>query len=114
MAAFESEIRKFIRRDAPPVRQSDGELQQRVEPISDRRSAQIHSASEDAIACIDRVILDLQDVRNMLRSEAERLHHEVNNYLDLSHAAKIAARAIAESLAKSRIVPGNLDRPAAE
>ncbi len=107
-------MRKFIRRDGPPVDQSDGDVPQRGGPISDKLSAQVCSASNDAVEYIDRVILDLQDLRNMLRSEGERLDHEVNSYLKLSHAARTAARPVAEGLAKLKIVPGNFDRPAAE
>jgi len=114
VAAFEREMRNFVRRDASIVRQTDGEASPTSEPVSDRLRRQLQLASNDAVECIDRVILDLQDIRNTLLHEGQRLEHAVNSYLELSHAAKNAARAIAENLAKWKMAPGNFDRPAAE
>jgi hypothetical protein len=114
VAAFEREMRNFIRRDGSVVRQADGEVSQASEPASDMLRVQLQLASNDAVECIDRVILDLQELRNTLRREGERLERAVNSYLDLSHAAKKTAREIAENLAKWKMVPGNLDRTAAE
>ncbi len=39
---------------------------------------------------IDRVILELQSVRDMLRKEGDRVSREVAGYASLSHAAMTA------------------------
>ena len=47
---------------------------------------------------IDRVILELQSVRDMLRNEGDRVSREVAGYASLSHAAMTAMTVIADSL----------------
>jgi hypothetical protein len=47
---------------------------------------------------IDRVILELQAVREMLRSEGERVGREIAGYASLSHAAMTAMKVIGDSL----------------
>ena len=47
---------------------------------------------------IDRVILELQGVRDMLRAEGDRVSREVSGYASLSHAAMTAMSVIADSL----------------
>ena len=111
VAACESEISQ---RDVPLIHQPDDEARQTSGPAADKLRALIGSASNDAIDCIDRLILDLQDVCTNLRHKGERLEREVNSYVHLCDTAKLAARAIAESLVKSKTAPDELDRPAAE
>ena len=114
VAALEAEMRKFIRRDACLAHRIDNGVPQTDEPAAGKLNAKIYSATNDAIECMDRIILDLQDVRNTLCREGECLEREVNNYVNLSHTAEIAARLIAENLAKLKMAPGDFDRPAAE
>ena len=114
VAACESEIRRFNQRDVPLIHQTDDEARQTSGPAADKLRALIGSASNDAIDCIDRLILDLQDVCTNLRHKGERLESEVNSYVHLCDTAKLAAQAIAESLVKSKTAPDELDRPAAE
>jgi hypothetical protein len=47
---------------------------------------------------IDRVILELQGMRDMLRNEGERVSREIAGYASLSHAAMTAMKVIADSL----------------
>ena len=114
VAAFEDEIRKFIRRDGLPVERMSSQAPEAGALATDGLRAQIRSTSNDAMECIDRVISDLQEVRHMLGRERERLEREINHYANLSQAAQNAARAIAESLAKLKMTPSNFERPAAE
>jgi hypothetical protein len=114
VAACESEIRRFNQRDVPLIHQTDDEARQTSGPAADKLRALIGSASNDAIDCIDRLILDLQDVCTNLRHKGERLEREVNSYVHLCDTAKLAARAIAERLVKSKTAPDEFDRPAAE
>jgi hypothetical protein len=43
---------------------------------------------------IDRVILELQGVRDTLRSEGERVSRDISGYASLSHASMSAMRVI--------------------
>jgi predicted RNase H-like nuclease len=47
---------------------------------------------------IDRVILELQDLRDTLRKEGERVSHEVARYTRLNQASMSAMKSIADSL----------------
>ena len=47
---------------------------------------------------IDRVIRALQDVREMMRKEGERVSREVAGYASLSHAAVAAMKVMADSI----------------
>ena len=51
---------------------------------------------------IDRVIAELQTVRDMLRHEGERVSREIAGYASLSHAAMTAMKVIGESVSNGR------------
>lgn len=114
VAAFENEIRKLIRRDELPVERMSSQAPAAGALAADGLQARMRSTSNDAMGSIDRVISDLQEVHHMLGRERERLEREINDYANLSHAAQNAARAIAESLAKLKMTPSNLERSAAQ
>jgi hypothetical protein len=92
--AFEGEVREFIRRDVAFLRRP----RQDVEPAADSLSSLIRRVSGASMEEIDRVILELQGVRDMLRSEGDRVSREIAGYASLSHAAVTSMRVIAESL----------------
>ena len=54
---------------------------------------------------IDRVILELQGVRDMLRSEGERVSREIAGYASLSHASMTAMKVIGDSLKQWKNAP---------
>ena len=62
---------------------------------------------------IDRVILELQGVREMLRNEGERVSREVAGYASLNHASLTAMRVIADSLAQWKSMPHGSSRHSA-
>ena len=66
----------------------------------DNVNALIWRVSGASMEEIDRVILELQGVRDMLRQEGERVTREVAGYASLNHAANTAMKVIAESLAQ--------------
>jgi hypothetical protein len=47
---------------------------------------------------IDRVIRELESVRDMIRNEGERVSREIAGYASLSHAAITAMKVIADSV----------------
>ncbi len=53
----------------------------------------------------DRVILELQSVRDMLRGEGERVSREIAGYASLSHAAMTAMKVIGDSLTQWKSAP---------
>ena|SRR5215471_1336795 len=113
-AAFEGEIREFVRRDVTFLRRQRNEADQASEPISDNLHALIRRVSGASMEEIDRVILELQGVRDMLRSEGERVGREIAGYASLSHAAMTAMKVIGDSLMQWKNAPSNSDPRAAE
>ena len=96
--AVEGEIREFVRRDVSFLRRQRGEVEAGGDPVSDNLNSLIRRVSGASMEEIDRVILELQGVRDMLRNEGERVSREIAGYASLSHAAMTAMKVIADSL----------------
>ena len=106
---------QFVRRDVEFLRrhQRNNETEQASEPIVDNLNVLIRRVSGASMEEIDRVILELQGVREMLRSEGERVGREIAGYASLSHAAMTAMKVIGDSLTQWKNAPSNSgDRPA--
>ena len=104
--AFEGEIREFVRRDVAP-RRPRPETEAPGEPVADNLNALIGRVSGASMEEIDRVIADLQAVREMLRHEGERVSREIAGYASLSHAAMTAMKVIGESVSQWKSAPGH-------
>ncbi len=94
--AFEGEIREFVRRDVARRPKSDETLNDAA--VAENLSALIRRVSGQSMDEIDRVILELQSVRDMLRQEGDRVTREVAGYASLSHATMTAMSVIGDSL----------------
>lgn len=108
---FEGEIREFIRRDVSLRRST------RLEPEASSPGGSINGLLDrvagTSIDEIDRVIGELQAMRDTLATEGERVQHEVAQFANLSQAAMASLRLIAESLDRWR-EPEETPSPAAE
>ncbi len=62
------------------------------------RQALIRRVADASTEEIDRIILQLQGVRDMLRNEGERVSREISKYASLNHASMTAMRVIGDSL----------------
>jgi hypothetical protein len=114
--AVEGEIREFVRRDVAFLRRQRVEPDAGADPVSDNLNSLIRRVSGASMEEIDRVILELQGVRDMLRNEGERVSREIAGYASLSHAAMTAMKVIADSLKQWKDGPnvsGPGDRPSA-
>ena len=101
-AAFEGEIHELIQRVAVPSRQRS-EANAPAENIN-ALIQRVAAASTDEI---DRLILELQGVRDMLRSEGERVSQAISGYASLSHASMTAMKVIGDNLRQWRDAPIN-------
>ncbi len=107
--AVEGEIRDFVRRDVAFLRRRndvDGD-----EAVSDNLNSLIRRVSGASMEEIDRVILELQGVREMLRNEGERVSREIAGYASLSHAAMTAMKVIGDSLKQWKESPNAQAEP---
>jgi hypothetical protein len=94
---LEGEIREFVRRDvaiAEPRRQSqtDGEL------VASNVGSLLHHVSLNSVQEIDRLIAELETLKDRLRHAADHVHRRIVDYASLSQATVESTRVIAESL----------------
>ncbi len=97
LSDVEGEIREFVRRDVAFLRRQRNDVDG-TEAVSDNLNSLIRRVSGASMEEIDRVILELQGVRDMLRNEGERVSREIAGYASLSHAAMTAIKIIGDSL----------------
>jgi hypothetical protein len=104
--AFEGEIREFVRRDVSFLRKPrpDGEPVQ-TDPVTENLNSLIRRVSGASMEEIDRVILELQGIRDMLKAEGDRVGREIAGYASLSHASMTAMKVIGDSLEQWKSVP---------
>jgi hypothetical protein len=91
----EGEIRAFVRRDVSLFRSRRPDS---GEGAVDNISSVIERVSGASVAEINRVIDELTRVRDMLRSEGERVQREISGYASLSQAAMTSMKIIADSM----------------
>jgi hypothetical protein len=96
--AFEGEIREFVRRDVAFVRRQRGEADTGVDPAADSLNTLVRRIAGASMEEIERVILELQAVRDTLRSEGERVSREISGYANLSHTSITAMKVIGDNL----------------
>ena len=106
-AAFEGEIREFIRRDTTSPRRQRSEGDAAADAPAESINTLIRRVAAASTEEIDRVILELQGVRDMLRSEGERVSQDISGYASLSHASMTAMKVIGDSLKQWRDGPVN-------
>jgi hypothetical protein len=99
----EGEIREFVRRDvATSLRrqpESDSEM------VAGNINSLLQRVAGTSVQEIDKLITELQTLRDMLHSEAARVQREIVEYATLSQAALQSTKIIAESLTSWKKVP---------
>ena len=103
--AVEGEIREFFRRDASFLHRQRSEVDAANDPAAENLNALTRRVAGDSMEEIDRVIRELESVREMLRNEGERVSREIAGYASLSHAATTAMKVITDSLTQWKSVP---------
>ncbi|HWM84042.1 MAG TPA: hypothetical protein VNQ56_18435 [Pseudolabrys sp.] len=116
-AKVESDIREFVRRDqfAPRrLREGPTAALPSAPQLPDAKASPqttndindlIRRVSGGSMEEIDKVIQELQSVRDMLRSEGERVTREISGYASLNAAAMTAMKIIAESMSQWKTPP---------
>ena len=99
----EGEIREFVRRDvASNLRrqpESDSEM------VASNISSLLQRVAGTSVQEIDKLIGELQTLREMLHAEGARVQREIVEYATLSQAAMQSTKIIAESLTHWKKVP---------
>jgi PleD family two-component response regulator len=100
----EGEIREMVRRDVAQFRkphETGGEV-----GVSNLNSL-IQRVSGTSVLEIEKLISELQTLRDYLQNEGQRVQREITEYAHMSQAATKSTKIIAESLAQWKSAQGN-------
>jgi hypothetical protein len=98
----EGEIREFVRRDVATLRrhpENDSEL------VASNINSLLQRVAGTSIQEIDKLIAELQTLRDRLTTEAARVQREIVEYATLSQAAMQSTKIIAESISSWKKIP---------
>jgi cation transport regulator ChaC len=101
--AVEGEIRDFVRRDVATSLRRQPESESEL--VANNIGSLLQRVAGTSVQEIDKLITELQTLRDMLHSEAARVQREIVEYATLSQAALQSTKIIAESLTHWKKVP---------
>ncbi len=96
VAEMEGEIREFVRRDVATLRRPEGES----DAVANNINSLVQRVAGTSIQEIDRLIGELQTVRELLHNEGVRVQREIAQYAHLSQSAMQSTKIIADNLAQ--------------
>jgi hypothetical protein len=94
-SAVEGEIREFVRRDVAQQRRTP---EAESEAVANNIGSLLQRVAGSSVQEIDRLITELQTLRELLQSEGLRVQREITEYAHLSQSAMQSTKIIAESL----------------
>jgi len=98
----EGEIREFVRRDIATFRRQP---ENESEVVANNIGTLLQRVAGTSVKEIDKLIVELQTLRDMLNSESTRVQREIVEFATLSQAAMQSTKIIAESLTHWKRVP---------
>ena len=98
----EGEIREFVRRDIATLRRQP---ESESEMVASNIGSLLQRVAGTSVQEIDRLIVELQTLRDMLHTEGARVQREIVEFATLSQAAMQSTKIIAESLTHWKKVP---------
>jgi hypothetical protein len=110
-AQVEGELGELIRRDIAPLRRP-----QLVEPNGDPAVSHVNSlidrVSGGSVKEIERLIAELQSLRDFLLNEGQRVQREITGYAQMSQSAISSTKIMVESVAKWKVAIDTARKPA--
>ena len=94
-ATFEGEIREFIRKDIAPTRRVPAEAS---EFAVNNVNSLVQRVAGTSLQEIDNLVVELQNLRDYLVSEGERVQREIAGYGELSKATLRSAKLITDTI----------------
>ena len=95
--AVEGEIREFVRRDGASLRrapENDSEM------VANNISKLLQRVAGTSVQEIDRLIAELQTLRQLLNDQGARVQREITEYAQLSQSAMQSTKIFGESLSQ--------------
>jgi hypothetical protein len=99
-SAAEGEIRDFVRRERDPALGRRSRLQAggTADIDTENITSLIQRVAGSSVAEIDRLIAELQSVRDYLQAESDRVQRETTRFTHLSQTALASVKIITESM----------------
>jgi hypothetical protein len=101
-AQVEGEIREFVRRDVTMLRRSP---ENESEMVANNVASLLQRVAGTSVRDIDKLIVELQTLRDLLQAEGARVQREIVEFASLSQGAMQSTRIITESLTHWKKVP---------
>ena len=98
VVAVEGDIREFVRRDSASLRRTAPEADSEL--VANNISILLQRIAGSSVQEIDRLIVELRSLRDVLHQEGSRVQREIAEYAQLSQSAMQSTKVIAESLGK--------------
>jgi len=92
----EAAIREFVRQDVTQVRRpaaGDGSAE-----VATNINSLVQRVAGSSLREMQNVIWELENLRDFLQSEGERVQREISNYAQITQAAMSSTRTIADSM----------------
>jgi len=93
----EAAIREFVRQDVTQVRRvapaADGSAE-----VATNINSLVQRVAGSSLREMQNVIWELENLRDFLQSEGERVQREISNYAQLTQAAMSSTRTIADNM----------------
>jgi len=99
----EAEISEFVRRDV--VTNRERQPQNESETVASSINSVLQQATTTSVQEIDKLITELQTLRDRLHSEGARVQREIVQYSTLTRGALRSTKLIAESLTQFKKTP---------
>jgi len=93
----EGEIREFVRRDGQALRRAP---ENDSEVVAHNIATLLQRVAGTSVQEVDRLIVELQKLRELLQTEGARVQREITEYAHMSQSAMQSTKIIAESLAQ--------------
>ena len=100
---FEGEIREFVRRDFASLKQPESLKRPDIgsgEFAASNIRSLVQRVAGTSLQEIDNLIGELQNLRDHIANEGERVQREITGYAQLNHAALTSTRIISDSMSK--------------
>jgi hypothetical protein len=95
----EGEIREFVRRDVATLRRTPM-IDSGSDLMANNVNSLVQRVATTSVQEIDKLIAELQTLREYLRSESERVQREIGGYAHLSQSALASTKVIADAMSQ--------------
>lgn len=101
-SGVEGEIREFVRRDVATFRRQP---ESESEVVANNIGTLLQRVAGTSVKEVDKLIVELQTLRDMLQTESSRVQREIVEFATLSQAAMQSTKIIAESITHWKRIP---------